>query len=78
MALPREQPPINIREDLRKLSLEERLRGLGISLEPPTPAVLERTRKAAGQIRAWADRIGPIGVSAEELLRNEWDERTNG
>lgn len=73
MALPEHQRTPSNRRDLHKLPLAERFRVLGISLDPPTPEQLEQTRNAVRRIKAWAERVGPIGVSGEELLRHDDD-----
>ncbi len=80
MALPERHPVRRIREDLRTCPLEERLRRLGISLAPATPAVLQRRHSAVAAVKRWAEQADPIKVSSEELLSNEWEEsaQTNG
>jgi hypothetical protein len=37
--------------------------------EPPTPEEIERRRQVVERIIERRERIGPIGITAEELLR---------
>ena len=60
----------------RKPSEEEQLSILGISLAPPTPEQMERHHQAVTAIKRWAEKVGSVGASADELLDHEeiWEE----
>ena len=59
-----------------KPSVEEQLSKLGISLAPPTPEKMECHHQAVTAIKRWAEKVGPLGMSADELLAYEefWEE----
>lgn len=56
------------RKRLRDLPLEERLRILGFSDQPPTPEELKRRQEWVDRVDALRERIGPIDIPINDLL----------